>query len=569
MKLVVYQVFTRLFNLRARNNISFGSIEENGCGKFNDFTDLALKEIKKMGTTHIWFTGVLEHATCSDYSAWGIASDNPSIVKGKAGSPYAVKDYFDVSPDLAEKVDSRMQEFENLVDRVHSNHLKVIVDFVPNHVARSYKSDISRTLNFVDLGEGDDMRKHFSIENNFYYLQNQHLQLPDTSHLPYTFGAGDYVEFPAKATGNDAFTSSPSINDWYETVKLNYGVDYLAGRIHNFEPIPSTWKKMKEILLYWAEKGVDGFRCDMAEMVPVDFWEWVIPSVKNEFPDLLFIAEVYDPNQYRNYLNKGKFDFLYDKVGLYDVVRSVMEGTESACKITECWQLHDEINDRMLRFLENHDEQRIASDFFAGDCWMGLPGMVVSATMNTGPIMMYFGQELGEPAIDAEGFSGFDGRTTIFDYWSMDTYARWMNNGKFDGGQLTDEECKLRKFYTKLLTLCNAESAISKGGFYDLMWANADLVDCKKLYIYLRHYHDELLLIAVNFDPFSQHQFYLKFPPHVFNYLQLSFDSEWSADELLWQEDSFSFSANDIISDGVHLTIDKKSATIYKLKQLQ
>ncbi len=564
MKLVIYQVFTRLFNLRGGLNKPFGTIEENGCGKLNDFTPAALGQIKKLGTTHIWFTGVIEHATCTDYSSQGIIPDNPSIVKGRAGSPYAIKDYFDICPDLATSPLNRMAEFEALVKRTHEAGLGFIIDFVPNHVARSYRSDVSPLIGQADLGQNDDCTKHFSVQNNFYYLLDQNFSAPNTS-FPYANNAEPFSEYPAKATGNDAFTASPSINDWYETIKLNYGVDYLAGRINNFDPIPDTWHKMKDILLYWAAKGVDGFRCDMAEMVPVAFWSWVIKEVKSTHPGIFFIAEVYNPAEYRNYLNIGGFDYLYDKVGLYDVVRGVMEGKESATKITECWQRHDEINDRMLRFLENHDEQRIASGQFTSDGWMGIPGMIVSATMHTGPVMVYFGQEMGEPAADAEGFSGKDGRTTIFDYWSTDIYSRWINGGAFDGGALNTDESNLRSFYQNLLCLCNKESALIKGGFYDLMWVNYGNLDSEKVYAYLRHYKNELLLIVVNFDPFAGKKFYLKFPPHLITYLQLPFDSEWSATEILWGEDSFSFSVNDIISEGVHISIDKKSGGIYKL----
>jgi glycosidase len=537
------------------------------CGKFNDFTPAALDRIKGLGSTHIWFTGIIEHATCTDYSAYGIAKDNPQVVKGRAGSPYAIKDYFDVCPDFASHPSVRMSEFEALLSRTHDSGLGVIIDFVPNHVARSYKSDVSPLISQKDLGEDDDANKHFSTQNNFYYLLDQHFAAPHNSY-PYALNAENYSEYPAKATGNDAFTAAPSINDWYETVKLNYGVDYLAGRINNFDPIPDTWIKMKSILLYWAAKGVDGFRCDMAEMVPVAFWSWVIKEVKAEYPSILFIAEVYNPAEYRNYLNIGGFDYLYDKVGLYDVVRGVMEGAQPATKITECWQRHDEINDRMLRFLENHDEQRIASSQFSCDSWMGIPGMIVSACMHTGPVMVYFGQELGEPALDAEGFSGKDGRTTIFDYWHNDIYSRWINGGLFDGGALNADELNLQAFYQRLLTLCNAEKALHKGGFYDLMWVNYSNLDCSKIYAFLRHYKDDILLILANFDPFAGKKFYLKFPPHLISYLQLPFDSEWRATELLWGEDAFTFSVNDIISEGVHISIDKKSGGIYKLSRI-
>lgn len=99
----------------------------------------------------------------------------------------------------------------------------------------------------------------------------------------------------------------------------------------------------------------------------MEFWEWVIPQVKEKYPDLLFIAEVYNPAEYQNYLFRGKFDYLYDKVGLYDTLRNVACGYDSATAITRSWQRLGGIEKRMLNFLENHDEQRIASDFFASN----------------------------------------------------------------------------------------------------------------------------------------------------------------------------------------------------------
>ena len=362
-KMIIYQVFTRLFGNDKTACTPHGSKTENGCGHFADFTQKALTEIQKLGATHIWYTGVIAHATQTDYTSYGIPSDHPAIVKGKAGSPYAIKDYYDVDPDLAIKPEKRMKEFQNLIYRTHDAGLKVIIDFVPNHVARQYQS-ANRPEGVKDLGEEDDQTLSFSPQNNFYYIPGHPFQpgfdLQGSAPSP-------YEECPAKATGNDNFSPSPGRNDWYETIKLNYGIDYCNGGERHFDPIPSTWFKMRDILLFWAGKGIDGFRCDMAEMVPVEFWAWAIPQVKCHYPSLVFIAEVYNPNEYRNYIYKGGFDYLYDKVGLYDTLRGVVCGYASARQITGCWQNVDDIKDRMLNFLENHDEQRLASDFFAGN----------------------------------------------------------------------------------------------------------------------------------------------------------------------------------------------------------
>lgn len=389
-KIIIYQVFTRLFGNRNPRCTSNGSLAENGCGKMNDFTPQALKEIRKLGATHIWYTGVLAHATQTDYTKYGIEKNHPAVVKGKAGSPYAIRDYYDVDPDLAVNVRKRMGEFEALVERTHAAGLKMIIDFVPNHVARQYHST-AKPEGIRDLGEDDDTSMDFSPNNNFYYLPGQ--KLAGDVNL-YDEQAGSYEEMPAKATGNNRFDAYPTPNDWYETVKLNYGVDFFHNTGCHFSPAPDTWHKMKDILLFWAGKGIDGFRCDMAEMVPCEFWGWAIPQVKAQYPELIFIAEVYNPNEYRNYLYNGHFDYLYDKVGLYDTLRAVIGGYASATAITSCWQSVNDIQDHMLNFLENHDEQRIASDFFAGNATKALPALIVSACMNTNPMMIYFGQEL-------------------------------------------------------------------------------------------------------------------------------------------------------------------------------
>ena len=492
--------------------------------------DGALGEIKKLGATHIWYTSIIEHATQTDYRRYNIRPDHPAIVKGKAGSPYAIKDYYDVDPDLAKDVPERMREFENLVQRTHRSGLKVIIDFVPNHVARQYHSDMQPD-GTSQLGANDDTDYAFSPYNNFYYIPQSEL------HGQFDMkgaAAEPYKEFPAKATGNNRFDAYPNINDWYETVKLNYGVDYQNGGTCHFNPIPDTWNKMLDILMFWAEKHIDGFRCDMAEMVPVEFWEWAIPQVKAKYPALLFIAEVYNPKEYGNYLFRGKFDYLYDKVGLYDTLRAIVCGNESATAITRAWQSLGGIEKRMLNFLENHDEQRIASDFFASNPRKAIPALIVSACMNVNPMMIYFGQEFGELGMDSEGFSGRDGRTTIFDYWSVDTIRRWRNGGKFDGKMLTDNQKHLYGIYQRILTLCNEEKAISQGDFFDLMYANINgwRFNEHKQYTFLRKYGRDLLLFVVNFDHISA-DLAINIPSHAFDFLQIPQMEQYRAVDLL------------------------------------
>ncbi len=550
-KIIIYQVFTRLFGNNNNHCINNGSITENGCGKMADFTTKALNEIKKLGATHIWYTGIIEHATQTDYRRYNIRPDHPAIVKGKAGSPYAIKDYYDVDTDLANDVPERMKEFEQLVQRTHRSNLKVIIDFVPNHVARQYHSDVQPD-GTSQLGANDDTNYAFSPYNNFYYIPQAEL------HGQFDMkGAATepYKEYPAKATGNNRFDAYPNINDWYETVKLNYGIDYQNGGTRHFCPIPDTWTKMLDILMFWAGKDIDGFRCDMAEMVPVEFWEWAIPQVKAQYPSLLFIAEVYNPREYNSYLLRGKFDYLYDKVGLYDTLRNIVCGGESATAITHSWQSLGGMEKRMLNFLENHDEQRIASDFFATNPRKAIPALIISACMNTNPMMIYFGQEFGELGMDSEGFSGRDGRTTIFDYWSVDTIRRWRNGGKFDGKMLTEDQKHLHSIYQRILTLCNEEKAISQGAFFDLMYANLNgwRFNEHKQYTFLRKFEKDLLLFVVNFDHVSV-DLAINIPSHAFDFLQIPQMDQYKAVDLLSKKEEkislLPYKATDVSVEG-------------------
>lgn len=500
-KMVIYQMMTRLFANTNTTNKFYGSADENGVGKMNNINEAALKGIKGLGVTHVWYTGIIEHALLTDYSKNGIAIDDADVVKGKAGSPYAIKDYYDVNPDLAVDVANRMKEFEALVARTHAQDLKVIIDFVPNHVARAYKSD-ARPAGVKDLGEGDDITVSFKATNNFYYLPGQAFVAPKRPYQPEAPKSdGKFLENPAKVTGNNQFTATPNLGDWFETVKLNYGVDYQNGEKGNFEPVPNTWEKMREILVYWADKKVDGFRCDMAEMVPVEFWQWVIPQVKKVNPQIVFIAEIYNPKQYRNYIDNGQFDYLYDKVQLYDTLRLLVNQKAHSNGIPKIRESLNGINHNMLHFLENHDEQRFASPFFAGDAWKAVPAMVVSACIDEGPIMIYFGQEVGEPGAKAEGFSGDDGRTTMFDYWGVPQHQKWVNNLQYDGGQLSDEEKQLRQFYGDILTLASNNQAIAQGKYADLTVFNQQKGNFSPLvHAFVRYHGDEKLIIVSNFN---------------------------------------------------------------------
>ena len=502
-KLVIYQMMVRLFGNKDQTNKHYGSIEENGSGKFNDITDAALDSLKDLGISHVWYTGVIEHATMTDYTSQGVRMDDPDVVKGRAGSPYAIKDYYDLDPDLAVDVRNRMSEFEALVKRTHNHDLRVIIDFVPNHVARHYISD-NDPAGVRDFGADDDISKEFDAKNDFYYIPGKNFRVPDGTNpggdgFQHPLKDGRYDEYPAKATGNNVFSEAPGINDWFETVKLNYGIDY-RNRTNHFDPIPPVWIKMRDVLAYWTRKDVDGFRCDMAEEVPVEFWSWVIPEIKKLNPDIIFIAEAYNSQKYGSFLTTGKFDFLYDKVGLYDGLKKLIRNEPHADvkDITHVWSTESRgFSSRMLRFLENHDEERIASPAFAGNPWYAKPAMVVSATLSSGPVMIYFGQESGEPGLGNAGFAGQNNRTTIFDYWGVPEHQKWMNGGAFDGKLLSEDQHYLRGFYRTLLNSVRSEDALRKGEFLELTdqenFSNRN-------YAFLRFTNEQRALVVANFE---------------------------------------------------------------------
>ena len=514
-KPVIYQLLPRLYTNYCQAPVVGGTLEQNGSGKLNDITDTILADIADLGATHVWYTGVIEHTHDADYTRYGIARHNPHVIKGHAGSPYAIADYYDIDPDLAVDVPRRMEEFEALVERTHRAGLKVIIDFVPNHVARQYHSD-AKPAGIEDFGQGDNHEMFFAPNNNFYYITRQQF----APHIDLGSGPGAYVEFPAKASGNDCYTAFPGVNDWYDTVKLNYGVDPGDGSRH-FDPVPDTWLKMLHILRFWAAKGIDGFRCDMVHMVPLEFWHWAIPQVKQNYGEVKFIAEIYDMGLYRPFIEYGGFDYLYDKVNLYDTLRAIETDNHSAARLTGCWQAVDGIGGHMLNFLENHDEQRFASPFYAGAARRAVPSLVVSTMMGTGPMMIYFGQELGEPGTDAEGYSGHDGRTTIFDYWSVASVRRYLDRGTCRG-KITKEEKELRAIYRRILRTANAEPAIAEGGFFDLMYVNLDNpgLNPHRHFAFLRHAGDDLLVVVVNFGD-SDDDIRLRIPVHAFECLDL------------------------------------------------
>lgn len=508
----IYQVLPRLFGNLNSTNQPNGSYETNGSGKLNDFTRERLRAIKELGCTHIWYTGVIEHATKTAFGK-GIPANHPAIVKGAAGSPYAITDYYDIAPALASKPEVRIEEFEELVERTHREELGVIIDFVPNHLSREYRSDAKESY-IHDFGRDDNTRVAFAPDNNFYYLPGQTLELKfgqENIDFPYS-------EYPAKVTGNDVFSASPTQSDWYETVKLNYGIDLQGDWSTYYDPIPDTWRKMLDILCYWANKGVDGFRCDMAELVPSPFWHWVIAMLRNSHPEILFIAEVYQPSRYEEYIEAG-FDYLYDKVGLYDKLIQILKGEGRTSEIGKLLASQEQVKQHLLRFMENHDEQRLASDFVVGDGALAFPAMCATALIDGNPLMTYFGQELGERGMDQEGFSGLDGRTTIFDYWSVGSIREWLS-GKKSG---------LRTQYQWLLHTAQLP-IFAEGLYYDLTYTDNTLSE-HGLLVFLRALKDEIALVVVNFGEESQ-EIELKIPAHAFVSLGVAVEQVYKVTEL-------------------------------------
>ena len=535
-KPVVYQVFTRLFGNTNTRNKPWGTIEENGVGKFSDFTDVALKSIKELGVSHIWYTGVPHHDVIADYTEFGISQDDPDVVKGRAGSPYAVKDYYSVNPDLADDPANRLHEFEALIQRTHDNGMQVIIDIVPNHVARNYQS-IAKPEGRADFGENDDTSVEYAKDNNFYYVVGRDFSGPLAAKGYKPLGGeshpladGKFIESPAKWTGNGSRKAQPDANDWYETVKVNYGIkpdgsydfDRLPDNYRNKssaiharfwadKSVPDSWRKFRDITQYWLAKGVDGFRYDMAEMVPVEFWSYLNSHIKQSNPNAFLLAEVYNPDKYRDYIALGKMDYLYDKVGFYDSLKAVMQGQSPTSALVNAQATVLDIEQHMLHFLENHDEQRIASPEFTGNSEIGKPALVVSALISRSPTLLYFAQELGEDGSENMGF-GAQSRTTIFDYAGVPTHQRWMNQGKFDGGGLTLQETELREYYRKVLGISASQSAML-GAYQDLHQVN---IAHKKgydqqLYSFSRFNETQKMLVVSNFAT-SPKNFELQIP---------------------------------------------------------
>jgi glycosidase len=550
---VIYQLMVRTFGNTNETRKTNGTLAENGCGKFNDINEAALVSIKQMGFTHLWLTGVLEQASGTAYP--NRPADDPDILKGIAGSPYAIKDYFDVSPDYAVNPDKRLEEFKLLLDRCRAHGFKVIIDFVPNHVARSYESDVKPDLSF---GQGDKQDTFFDRDNHFYYLSpdgnGPPLKLP-TASMAGCDGLFSPETTFGRVTGNNVISWTPSINDWYETVKLNYGHDFTKGCATSELPgpdagpsaVPKTWRTMDEILGYWQKMGVNGFRADMAHMVPMEFWHWAVKRARARDADAYFMAEAYDNDPAKltdghvldGLLNAG-FNAVYDDPS-YDVLEGIYDSGKWANDL-DSLTFNGKRFHQSLRYAENHDEVRIASPKEWGGLGMkvGRPVSAVLFSMGRGPVMLYHGQEVGEPAAGGEGFGGDDARTSIFDYWSMPEFTKWVNGGKYDGGRLDDDQKALRDWYGKLIRATQS-AAFTEGEFYGLNHANNENPDFGRvggetasghwLYVFLRHdpKSGQSFLVAANFHGSeSLRGVKINIPQHAWEFMGRAGQKSWN-----------------------------------------
>lgn len=513
-KVIIYQMLPRLWGNIGGKNIKNGTLKDNGCGKFSSIDTIYLEYLRSLGVSHVWYTGIIRHATAEDSD--GCTPSSADWVKGRAGSPYSITDYYDVNPYLADEPENRMEEFHKLVERTHAAGLKVIIDFVPNHVARDYgrfAASHPAPTGMAALGESDDKSVHWKDSNDFFYYPGIPLALPIQNQT--------YMEMPAMASGN-SYTSSPGVNDWYDTIKLNY-----------CDTHTETWEKMYDIVNFWAGQGVDGFRCDMVELVPPTFFKWLISRIKKDRPDLLFVAEVYQKTLYSKYIREIGFDLLYDKSGIYDTLRAIVEKNakdsgvpvedwQSAKRITWNWQSLGDLQPYMLNFLENHDEQRFASDFFGCDARNSYAALYTALYLNNAPFMLYAGEEVGERGMDNEGFSGRDGRTSIFDWWAPSSLTRLYKYIHGEKEALTPEEESMLDAYRKALKFAAEDNAVSKGTVYDLCYCNyaSDGFNPDRHFAFLRDFEDETLLIVCNFSK-NDADMKISIPEHAFNWMKM------------------------------------------------
>jgi glycosidase len=302
----------------------------------------------------------------------------------------------------------------------------------------------------------------------------------------------------------------------------------------------------------------------MAEMVPVEFWSYMNSAIKMKYPDTFLLAEVYNPTVYRDYLQLGKMDYLYDKVAFYDTIKHIVQGHGSTDNIPQIQNDLSDIEHNMIHFLENHDEQRIASPDFAGSAIKGKPAMVVSTTISSAPTLIYFGQEVGEPGAENAGY-GRPSRTSIYDYIGVPNHQRWMNEKKFDGAQLSEDEKELRDFYKRLLNFTINSTALM-GNYEEIHSYNRANTENynHRIFSFVRWSDLEKLIIVSNFDAKQTYEFELKLPKNIIQEWNLK-DGKYKMTDQIYNQ----YSNELIVKDGIgsiKLKIDPLASYILNLE---
>jgi glycosidase len=496
-----------------------------GRGKVTDISDEILKKLALFGIDYLWLTGVMEAAS-SDVL-------DEDIIKGDAGSYYAIYDSWDVSPQIG-----TMNEFEDLVKRAHSHGLRILIDLVPNHTARDHRTDVL-CKSKMDFGDQDRQDTFFDVNNNYYYVLNTVFTPPgmfgkgDRRYDRDIFRDGVQYESPAKVTGNDVISSHPSISDWFETVKLNYGYNLLGSRGY-FDPIPRTWTQISDIAKYWLEKGVDGFRIDFAHAVPIEFWRYFAEKVRDVKGDAFLLAEAYEsdlsmklPGFTYQAMYEAGFDSIYNS-SLYWNFRN--QATEPGNR--EFFRTENTVIDRdwvgesgamFTHYMENHDEVRLASRHFA----VGLAsreqraelGLAYTSFLSLlpGHMLIHGGQELQEDAGVYGSFAGDNGRTSIFDFVYQPQVLAWLRK------DIKPHFLAFRDKYRRLLALkSQSPFRLSHSNnvptYRNLYATNYKKEQNRWVGAYVRFDGSDRYLVVINSDPFEGHE------------ATIHFTSEWGED---------------------------------------
>jgi glycosidase len=293
---------------------------------------------------------------------------------------------------------------------------------------------------------------------------------------------------------------------------------------------------MDVVLAYWQGLGVDGFRCDFAHWVPVEFWKWAIARARSRAP-AYFFAEAYDnpdaaPGFSPSAFVQAGFDALYD-YQLYNGVKGIF-ASGKWCNDLDALLPDAAVEGHLLRYAENHDECRAAAPIKLGDpgnsgfgsAWEGFAVTALLHALGPDPALLYNGQEVGEPGQGAEGFGGDDGRTTIFDYWTMPAFARWVNGHAYDGANLTGDQQSLRSSYLVLWKLLS-QPAFAEGKVYSIQSANKAAPSYggsgQWMYGFLRYQPDagQTYLVLINLDPANGYQPKVHLPTEALNQARL------------------------------------------------